>query len=337
MIPLAPLGVDAILGGAFTTMGRYAKPLFGVAALVHLALGVLAAGAATLAYGMVSDHVHRLVDGDGPARWADLRPPLLAFGVVWALALVALQLATAVVQAACAVTLQEAVLGRPARFADVLRGTRGRTPSVLGVSVLSGLAVLVPTVLALAAFAATIAALASGAPAAAGLLFLLTLLLVPSAVWVYTLFVFAPSAAVLETASPVTAMRRSVRLVRGAWWRTFGVTVLAGAITATAASVLRMPLMFTMPVFSSYDPAAPPADPSEVLGTMLPALGPYLALTVAATFLTQLVSSVFLPLVTTLLYVDRRIRREGLADALARAAAGPAASTAPPGAAPGHP
>ncbi|MFI5991385.1 oxidoreductase [Streptomyces sp. NPDC051362] len=323
VIPLAPLGVDSVLSGAFTAMGRYAKPLFGVAGLVYLGLGIILAGAGTFAYSAVADHVHRLTDAHGTAHWSDVRPLLVAFGLVWALAVLTMPLANAVVQAACVATLHEAVLGRRARVAAVWRRARRRIPSVLGVTVLSGLAVLLPLVVGVVLFAVTIA-LSSGSSLPAVLFFLLAPASAAAPVWLYVLFSFAPSAAVLEDASPVTAMRRSVRLVRGAWWRTFGVSLLGLVIVTTLASLVRMPFMFTMPIFSSYDPAAaPPADAAELFHDALPDLMPYLAVTLATTFLTQLLSAVFLPLVTTLLYIDRRIRREGLADILARVAATP--------------
>ncbi|WP_406367348.1 hypothetical protein [Streptomyces sp. NBC_01546] len=52
------------------------------------------------------------------------------------------------------------------------------------------------------------------------------------------LFALAPTAAGYEGLGPLAALRRSAALVRGAWWRTFGVTALAGALAPLAAYVL---------------------------------------------------------------------------------------------------
>lgn len=49
--------------------------------------------------------------------------------------------------------------------------------------------------------------------------------------------------------------------------------------------------------------------------------GLYALFGLVASFLTQLAASVFLPLVTAVLYIDQRIRKEGLAHTLAQAAA----------------
>jgi hypothetical protein len=53
-----------------------------------------------------------------------------------------------------------------------------------------------------------------------------------------------------------------------------------------------------------------------VFEAKLPELGFIMALSMIGNLLVQLVSSVFLPLVTALLYIDQRIRKEGLAHTL---------------------
>ena len=57
VIPLAPLGVDAVYSGAFATMRRYAKPLFGVLALAYALLAALIVGSLTVAYLSVGDEL----------------------------------------------------------------------------------------------------------------------------------------------------------------------------------------------------------------------------------------------------------------------------------------
>ncbi|WP_406167437.1 oxidoreductase [Streptomyces sp. NBC_00996] len=319
VIPLAPLGVDTVFGGAFATMRRYGRSLFGLAVLVHLALGALVAGAAVVAYAAVSDHLHALYDTPRNPPWAEMRPVLLAFGAVWAFALVGFTLAGAFVQASCAATIHDAVLGRRATLGQIWRRTWPRTPSVLGVTLLLGLILLIPTLLFLAVFASLFLALLLGSAPLYGAFFLLTLLAVPLAVWLYVLFCFAPAAAVLEAAGPVQALRRSVRLVRGAWWRTFGITLLGGLTALIVSLAVRLPLAFAAPGPQPYDASSPPVtDAADAFAQSLPHAGVYLFLSLAGSLLTQLFAMVFLPLVTALLYIDQRIRKEGLADVLLR-------------------
>ncbi|WP_327427825.1 DUF7847 domain-containing protein [Streptomyces sp. NBC_01236] len=333
VIPLAPLGVDTVFGGAFATMRRYAKPLFGFAVLVNLALAALMAGAAAVAYAAVSDHVHAIYDTTRDPRWADFRPVLLAFGAVWVFALVGLTAASALVQASCSATLHDAVLGRRATLGQIWRRTLPRTPSVLGVMLLLGLILMIPLLLFAAVFVSFFVAMLLGSDLPYGifsLFFLLMLLAVPLAVWLWVLFSFAPAAAVLEAAGPVRALRRSVRLVRGAWWRTFGITLLGGLTTLILSLAIRLPLTFAMPTPQPYDPSSPTAsDAADVWAQSLPHVGVYLALSLLGSLVAQLFTMVFLPLISTLLYIDQRIRREGLADILLHASAPPQPPAAP--------
>lgn len=226
VIPLAPLGVDRILGGAFTTMRRHAKPLFGTVLIVYAVLAVLMAGALALAYAAVSDDVRALLDRHSEFEWSHARPVFTAFGLVWVVGMLALTVGTAFIQSACTVVLREAVLGRPARFKTVWRHAWSRTPSVLGVGLLMGLIALIPAGLAVAFMVSVFVMLLTQSVAPVGMLFLLMAVTVPLVVWVYVLFLFGPAAATLEEAGPIQALRRSARLVRGAWWRTFGISLL---------------------------------------------------------------------------------------------------------------
>src|SRR5262249_56585201 len=48
-------------------------------------------------------------------------------------------------------------------------------------------------------------------------------------------------AVVLEGSGPVDALRRSWPLVRGSWWRIFGITLLAGIVVAFIGGILQLP------------------------------------------------------------------------------------------------
>ncbi|MER5180650.1 hypothetical protein ABT009_20140 [Streptomyces sp. NPDC002896] len=322
VIPLAPLGLEAVFGGVFATLRRYAKPLFGSALAAYAALTVLLAGLVALAYASVKDQLDAIYVPDAHVEWDDVRPILTAFGVVWAVGGLAALAVSAFVQASCAATLREAVLGRRTTVRAVARHALSRTPAVLGVMLLMALIVLVPMALIFAggiAFFFGVMATGSGPALAIVPVFLLLPLTMPLAIWLYVLFGFAPAAAVLESAGPVTAMRRSARLVRGAWWRIFGITLLGALMVLVASLVVQMPLMFAAPAAAPYSPA----DPSPTLSDVLPHMGAYLVLSMLVNLLVQLLTAVFLPLITTLLYVDQRIRKEGLATSLAAAAARP--------------
>jgi hypothetical protein len=64
----------------------------------------------------------------------------------------------------------------------------------------------------------------------------LVLLIVPG-VWLLVLWYFAAQAAVVESASPVQAVRRSTELVKGSWWRVFGLILATGLLFGLAGAI----------------------------------------------------------------------------------------------------
>jgi hypothetical protein len=346
VIPLAPLGVDHILGGAFVTMRRYAKPLFGLALAGVVVLAALTLGLQVLVFHSTKDRMDRMSAAPRSIDPTDLRTVLIAFGFVWAVSMLVSLVASSFIQASSTATLHDAVLGRRVPIGAVWKRAWSRTPSVLGVTLLMGVFTAIPMALfALMFFGLMMAAASNGEPfVPAGLAFLLLLLSVPLVLWLLVRFSFAPAAAVLEGASPLTALRRSARLVRGAWWRTFGITLLGGLIACIVAIVVNVPFRFAMPTPQPYTASTRTSvSMSEVYVQSLPDLGPALVLSAIAGVFAQVFFMVFMPLVTSLLYIDQRIRREGLADVLMRAAGtgtpgGPGGPEAPGGsAAPGGP
>lgn len=119
-------------------------------------------------------------------------------------------------------------------------------------------------------------------------------------IWLYVVFGLATPALVLERGGIGVSMSRSRLLVRDSWWRVFGVLALAFLVSVLLSAVVQAPV-------NAGAPAAPTA------GTLwLSALGG----TIAGT-----VSYPFIAAVTALVYVDQRMRKEGMATTLARSAA----------------
>lgn len=322
VIPLAPLGLGAILSGTFAAFGRHWKQLVGVTAAVY-GTAILFMGAAILiAYAAVGDLFPAVFDlprGEEP-QWDDVRPLIVAFVCVWIAGLIAILCANALMAAACPAVIQEAVLGRPTTFGALWRRSWARMPAVLGTVILSSLPMLLVVVVFLAAFTAIVASLHGGSPIAlvitgfvgAGFV---ALLFVPLALWLWVKFSLAPAAAVMESQGAIASMRRSSALIRGAWWRSFGVLLLVGLATVFVSWIVQQILSLAATAqlaavdFSGDDPSAVIAAFAVVFVFLL-----------VGQLVSQLIVSVFPPLVTALLYVDLRIRKENLAPELARAA-----------------
>ncbi|PZT70355.1 hypothetical protein DN402_33610 [Streptomyces sp. SW4] len=328
MIPLAPLGLGAVYGGAFSTMGRYARQLFGA---MGAGLALLFAATAVvfwLAYLGIEDDWQALFHADDPS-WDLIRPIVFAMVVAYAVLMLLTLLVNSFLSAVSPVVLEHAVLGRRTTFGAVWRRAWARTPSVLGVMLLMYLLIAIPVVLFLLLWISLIVLLVASETLlmSPGLVFLLALVFLPLVTWLLVSFSYAPAVAVLESAGPVTALKRSFRLVRGAWWRTFGILLLTWAMVAVAGWFAQIPLLFAapQPAPDAYGPSdEPPADLgeffTEVYGDALPGLWTYLVLTVVVTLVIQMAATAFTQLVSALLYVDQRIRREGLGESLARAA-----------------
>jgi hypothetical protein len=137
-------------------------------------------------------------------------------------------------------------------------------------------------------------------------------------VWIWVRLSLALPAVVLEGIGPVDALRRSWQLVKGSWWRVFGITLLAGIVVAIIGFILQLPFGivsgltgggggFTMIGAGSTTATAAPT----VLSVAITAIGSIIAATC-----TRPISAG----VTVLLYTDMRVRGEGLDLALNQAA-----------------
>lgn len=118
--------------------------------------------------------------------------------------------------------------------------------------------------------------------------------------WINIRLAFAVPPVVLERISPGAALARSWRLTRGSWWRCFLILLLTWFIVGLVSNILTVPfsVLAALPgVFAAGAAWVP------VLSTAAMYVGTVLASALTVPFLVG---------VTTLLYVDLRMRREGL-------------------------
>ncbi|WP_370411688.1 oxidoreductase [Streptomyces fradiae] len=330
VIPLAPLGFSEILTGAFSTYGRYWKPLIGVALIAYTGFAAVVGGALLAAWAVAGDTLTRIFDtpsGQTPDV-SDPAPLFVAFGIVWLAAVIVAVVANGLVSAAAPAVLQEAVLGRPIGFAEVWRRACSRLGAVIGSVFLTFLAVMVPMLLALVGFGLLMAAIFSAIAASenstldngqglaivGGLVLLGMLATVPLALWLQIKFSLAPAVAVIEQQGAMASLRRSSALVKGSWWRTFGFLLAAGMIAGMVSFAVQQVIQAVagVPMLA----LAPGDDITP--GEALSAFGGVLLILSVAGVITQALIAPFQPLVMGLVYVDQRIRRENLAPLLAQ-------------------
>ncbi len=148
-----------------------------------------------------------------------------------------------------------------------------------------------------------------------------TLALLIGAVVIGVYLSLATPVYVLEGGSLRQALRRSMTIVRGSWWRTFGILLLASLVALLLSAVFAIATGLVV--------AAAPGVFGDFLngdlttsGHIVEGLGNLLATTVSAPIMSGAV---------VLIYVDLRIRREGLDVTLSEAARARSAGAGTPG------
>lgn len=127
--------------------------------------------------------------------------------------------------------------------------------------------------------------------------------LVVGGLWLWGLWALAAPVLVLEGLGPVASLRRSAQLVTGRFWAVWGVRALGWLVTTVLG------LLFTLP-FTALAAAVSDSDPFTAGGVDDRAL--YVTVAAVGTLLANLLLSPVAAALDTLLYVDARMRREGL-------------------------
>jgi hypothetical protein len=287
------LGLGEIFDGSIATIRRYWKVQLGITAAVVLALTIIQA--AMLPFSERSLDLSLDSPGRSPAvsggAFATAMTSQLFAGSVSLLA----QL---VLQGALMIVVGRAVLGQEIDSRTAWQLTRPWIWRLIGLALSIGCmcgAVIVLAIVVGGAFAA------AGAPVAVlGVVLVVGVLVAgPVCVWLWVLLGVSAPALVLEQSTIRTALRRSRRLVAGSWWRVFGILLLNTIASGVLSGVLALPF--------------------GLIGLALGGKG-FFMVALIGTALAKVVVYPFSAGVVALLYVDLRMRREGLDLTLTRAA-----------------
>ncbi|MEU7475977.1 hypothetical protein AB0A63_08335 [Lentzea sp. NPDC042327] len=281
VIPLRPLAIGEIVDGAVSTMRKHPKLIIGAAAVVAAVTQVLGllvqlpflddlTSVATLDPNTMTQQ--EAVD--------QLTSGLVGFFTGTLLSVLLLVVGTVFLSGFVTVVVGRAVLGQPVTFAEAWDEFKPRLLPLLGATLLYGLAVTAGAILCV----------------------------VPG-VWLWVLFGLVTPALVLERCGVGTAFGRSRTLVRGAWWRTFGVLLLAALISAIINWIISIPFTLLGSATTGFS-----GDPTAALS-----IGSLVFTTIGA-IIASTITLPFTAAVTVLVYVDRRMRAEGMDIELQRAA-----------------
>lgn len=294
IVPLRPLSLGEVFDGAFGAIRHNPRLMLGLPAIVI----TVATGLGFLLGYIVSGYLV-------PAMPSELITDEYFTGGVAMLSsslgmLAILNLAAPVVNGLLIGSIGQSVIGRRITARDLWRQVRPRVWPLIAFSLLVGLAGLaVVTVYVLIVWGAI--------ETSAGLGVAVSLLgglgLVVLYVWFLVRTLLIPPALVLEGQGLWPAVGRGWRLSRGSFWRLFGIYLLASIAVSIISSILTVP-------FSFLGGFALEAGNFEL----------YTAVTAFGSILTGVLSAAFTAGVICLLYIDVRMRREGLDVELAAAA-----------------
>jgi hypothetical protein len=306
-IPLRPLALGDILNGSITAIRRNPAATVGLAAIVFGITGVVTTVVSVAVRGSLSKTYSAFNQVNGSVDTTRVRGSLsglsLAFGVSAILGLIALVILTGMLTA----VIGRGVLGQQVSIGQAWQLVRPRLAAILGVTVLSwvifvGLWVPYAVILVVLALA-NLGGLALGF----GILGFLVMIAIEIFVWV-RLSLAAP-VVVLEKLGPFAALRRSWSLVSQSFWRLFGILLLAIIIVGVAGLILQLPFDFVRAAVGGGFGNL--GSNTSIVGIIIGGIG---GIVVGA------ITRPVLAGVTVLLYVDMRMRKEGIDLALRDAA-----------------
>ncbi|MGW1886782.1 DUF7544 domain-containing protein [Streptomyces sp. NPDC001970] len=313
VIPLRPLGVGEILDGAVSTLRAHWRPVLAVT----ITVSVISQIADILVQRYVLPKAPSMDPDAGPEEALNQTVDAMQFSMLSMVpTLIIALIATLFVTAMLTIVVSRSVLGRPVTLSEAWSEARPRLLSLLGLT----LAIVLMCTAAIAVGALPGILLGSGALGALG-----GLTGVVVAIWLWVRYALASPALMLERQGIAPSMRRSAKLVHGAWWRTFGILLLVLVLTIIVSMIIAMP-------FGLLAYMADGDGLSGLFSGTTPEFGwPFLIITGIGAVIASAITYPISAGVTVLLYVDQRIRREALDLELARAAGVAGTGSSAPG------
>lgn len=308
IIPLRPLSIGDIYQGAFAAIKTNARTMFGfTAALLGVAL-VISVG---INYAIINLALPSYINADSPYASALGG----AFGAFSQLGGTLLQgLATVLLSGLIVVAVSRSVLGRVASSKEVWERTKSKFLPLIGLniitSIISGLMIIIGIIL----FFVLLAGVAASAETETELfqdlgitLVGILILVVAGAIvgsYLSIKFSVAPPAMVLENLGVFAAIGRSWSLTRGNFWRLFGINILTNIIISMVGGVF----VSITSVIGAFSTVVASSSTNDFMGALSITFIIYMVMTAISLLITLPFSSS----VNALLYIDLRMRKEGL-------------------------
>ncbi|MGI5443680.1 hypothetical protein ACQEV4_41965 [Streptomyces shenzhenensis] len=324
VIPLRPLGVGEILDGAVSTMRTYWRTVLGISLTVAVVTEIVV----ILVQGLVLNDTASTEALNDPSATLSEVSRAMGEAMLGSVAVLLISsIGTILATALLTTVTSRAVLGRAVTTGEAWRDARPQVPRLFGLVFL--LPLIAAGILLCGALPGILVAVAGADGGATAALLVLGLLgATVVVVWLMVRYSLASPALMLERQGILKSMGRSAKLVRGSWWRVFGIQLLAAIIANIVASIVVIPFALIAAALSGDGFSGFLEGTGDVGWTFL----------IISGIGSVIGSTITFPInagVSVLLYIDQRIRREALDLELARAAGVQGYGATVPGATPG--
>lgn len=300
VIPLRPLGVGELLDGALTAVRSNWRVMIGVAAVISAFSGLLQI-ALTLVFGDTTTASFSNSNFDSGSSFSSSTTTFSAGSLVSPfVGALAQWIGVTLLGGIATVVVSRAVLGQRTSFRAAWDQVKPRFFRLLGLSFLVGLVIVL---------VAIVCVLPGIVTQSGFLIFLGVVAAFCLGVYLAIALLLSEAALVLERSSVTGAMRRSFVLVKGAWWRTFAISFLGYVIIALISGAITLPFYLVgLGMSGMFSGNADSGSLNSVL--VFATIGSIIGNALTYPFVSSLIS---------LLYIDRRMRSEGLDIELMRA------------------
>ena len=308
IIPLRPLSIGDIYQGAFAAIKTNTRTMFGFTAAL---LGVVLVISIATNYAIINLVLPNYLSPNSPyaAAFTSLSGSFSQLGGTLLQAL-----ATVLLSGLIVVAVSRSVLGRVASSKEVWERTKSKFLPLIGLNIITSIISGLMLIIGIVVFFVLLASVASTAETdrelfqglGMSLVGLLILMVVSALVSSYLSIKFsvASPAMVLENLGVFAAIGRSWSLTRGNFWRLFGINILTAIITSMVAGIFGGIAGALGAIFVVVGSSSPE--------DMLASLNTTYILTMVMSTIAQLLILPFTSSVNALLYIDLRMRKEGL-------------------------
>ena len=294
-----------IIDGSFQTIRRNAKAMLG-ASLLAQSLAAILTAVLTAATATSVGSIEAWAENSSPT---DLTSLGLGFVAVIALVAVLTLFLASVLQGAMVVPVARSILNRPTGFRQMWGLARPRVGALMRLAALLMVTALLAMLVPAAAAVALIASMEG-----MGILLLIPLFLgfVALFIWMYIKLMVAPAAVVIEELGALDALRRSWKLTRANWWRILGITLVVSIMVGIVSQVVMIPVTLLPPLMASF--ISPHGGSGQDMAIAV-AIG---IITAVLGALAGALGYAFQTSVMALIYMDLRMRKDGLDISLLR-------------------